>query len=132
MRSVIVASLVISATAFALPPGADPALRKAIAASGDVSTMHKLLRGDYTPEGSPCRDPKLVSKARATSITATLGVLATIRAPSPAFVRELAKGNGQIMYSAIGEEAKDEPNDDADAPRAGTEDRARVLSASLA
>ncbi len=109
--------------------------RKAIAASGDVSTLHKLLRNDYTPEGPPCRDPKAVSKTRATTITATLGVLAKIRAPSPAFVRELAKGNGNIQYSGI-EPRMDEPDagvdETDDAPPQSTEDLARVLSASLA
>ncbi|MGC4091321.1 MAG: hypothetical protein QM756_26270 [Polyangiaceae bacterium] len=108
--------------------------RKAIAASGDVSTLHRLLRTDYHPEGSPCTEKKALSKERAARITATIGAFANVRAPSPAFVRELALGNMSVMTDvAIGDKV------DIDESEAETEskfserskDFVRVLTASL-
>ncbi len=102
--------------------------RKAIAASGDVSTLHRLLRGDYHPEGSPCGDKQVVSKERATSITKALGAIDVVRSPSPAFVRELALGRMGTMADvglSVGSESEDVVEN------ARTKDLVRVIAASL-
>ncbi len=112
--------------------------RKAIAKSGDVSTLHRLLRSDYNPVGSPCGDKQPVTKARAAAINKTLGSLAAIRAPSPKFVRELALGNVSVVYTDLdfamaGKSIEDETAAETEARTdAHHEDLVRVLAASLA
>jgi len=94
--------------------------RKAIAAAGDVVTLHRLLS---TERAKPCGDPRPVSPARARAIANTLGALAELRAPSPDFVRELVLGRTDVLseLAAVGvPEATD------------GDDLARLLAASLA
>jgi len=111
--------------------------RKAIAKSGDVSTLHRLLRTDEVPvepgQGNRCSEPKPVPPAKGQAISATLGALASIRAPSPAFVRELSLGKLHVISMGLQINADGTVKTEEDDPKRteSSADLVRVLAASL-